>query len=127
MVNDGMTLPVIATMDNGACVELIRGAQLSERVQRKPGTVGCLEQGLFVVQVWQGGEQRDDDLLQELNSRFGVHNSYVASASGSAMDRTLFGITHCVGQAPYDVEQFVEKDANLLDSSFVTQDRKSVV
>ena len=33
-MNDGVTLPAIAAMNNGACVELVRGAQLSERAQR---------------------------------------------------------------------------------------------
>jgi chitin synthase len=33
---DGITLPSVATMNDGACVELLRGAQLNER---NPG--GC--------------------------------------------------------------------------------------
>ena len=125
MVNDGVTLPAIATMDNGACVELIRGAQLSERAQRKPGGVlGVLNKACSSYKSGKGGEQRDEDLLQELHSRFGVHNSYVASGSAAA-DRTLFGINHYAGQASYDVKQFVEKDADLLDSAFVTLLRNS--
>ncbi|KAF9522813.1 P-loop containing nucleoside triphosphate hydrolase protein [Crepidotus variabilis] len=37
IVGDGVALPDIATMDNGACVELLRGATLTEKAQRKPG------------------------------------------------------------------------------------------
>ena len=62
----------------------------------------------------EGGEQPDDDLLQELNSRFGVHNSYVASASSSAADRSCLDQLLC----SYDVKQFVEKDADLFHSTF---------
>ena len=92
MVNDGVTLPAIAAMNNGACIELIRGAQLSEEAQRKPGgLLGVLNKACSSFKSGKGGEQPDDDLLQELNSRFGVHNSYVASASGSAADRSCLG------------------------------------
>ena len=35
MVQDAVALPSISTMDNGACIELLQGAQLSEPLQRK--------------------------------------------------------------------------------------------
>ena len=88
MVNVGVTLPAIAAMNNGASVELIRGAQFTERSQRKPGAL--LGEACSSYTSGEGGEQPDDDLLQELNSRFGVHTSYVASASSSAADNRLF-------------------------------------
>ena len=53
--------------------------------------------------------------------KFRVHASFVSSPSmvGNA-DRTLFGVNHYAGSCTYDVRGFVEKDADLLDSSFVT-------
>ena len=39
LVRDGVTLPPISIMDNAGCVELLWGAQLSERAHRRQG--GC--------------------------------------------------------------------------------------
>ena len=91
MVNVGVTLPAIVARNNGACVELIRGTQLSEGAQRKPG--GLLGGACSSYKSGESGEQPDDDLLQELNSQLSVHNSYVVSASGSAADKSCSGST----------------------------------
>ncbi|KAF9463705.1 glycosyltransferase family 2 protein [Collybia nuda] len=122
MVSDGIALPSIATMDNGACVELLRGGQLSERSQRKPGgMLGMMNKACSSYKSGKGGDHRDEDLLQELVSKFGVHASFVASPSqGGAADRNLFGINHYSGSASYDVTKFVQKDSDLLDSAFVS-------
>ena len=37
MVQYAVSLPSISTMGNGACIELLRGAQLSEPLQKKSG------------------------------------------------------------------------------------------
>lgn len=122
IAGDGISLPNISTMDNGACVELLRGAQLNERSQRKPGgLLGVVNKACSSYKSGKSGDHRDEDLLQEMASKFGVHASYIASPSvGGAQDRFLFGINHYAGSATYDVQGFVEKDSDLLDSAYVT-------
>ena len=119
MVQDAVTLPSISTMDNGACVELLRGAQLNERSQKKPGgLLGVITKACSSYKSGKDGEQRDEELLKDLTSKFTVHASFVA-------DRNLFGINHYAGSASYDVKHFVEKDSDLLDSAFVSLLRDS--
>jgi len=122
LVSDGISLPEVSTMDNGACIELLRGAQLNERSQRKPGgMLGIINKACSSFKSGKSGENRDDELLQELASKYGVHSSFIASPStGGAADRRLFGINHYAGAASYDASNFVEKDADLVDSAFVT-------
>ncbi|KNZ77066.1 Chitin synthase 8 [Termitomyces sp. J132] len=123
--SDGIALPSIATMDNGACIELLRGAQLSERSQRKPGgLLGILNKSSTAFKSGKGGDHRDEDMLQELVTKFGVHASFVANP-GHASEKTLFGINHYSGPVSYDVTSFVERDSDLLDSAFVTLLRNS--
>ncbi|KAF9443985.1 glycosyltransferase family 2 protein [Macrolepiota fuliginosa MF-IS2] len=127
LAGDGITLPNVSTMDNGACVELLRGAQLSERAQRKPGgMLGIINKSCSSYKSGKSGDHRDEDLLQEMASKFGVHASYIASPSISgAQDRFLFGINHYAGSSTYDVSGFIEKDSDLLDSAYVTLLRTS--
>lgn len=127
ITNDGITLPSIATMDNDACVELLRGAQLNERAQRKPGgMLGIMNKACSSYKSGKGGDHRNEDVLQELSSKFGVHASFVASPSqGGSADRNLFGINHYSGSALYDISKFIEKDSDLLDSAFVSLLRNS--
>ncbi|KAF5363873.1 hypothetical protein D9756_000062 [Leucocoprinus leucothites] len=122
IAGDGITLPNISTMDNGACVELLRGAGLNERAQRKPGgLLGVMNKACSSFKSGKSGDHRDSDLLQEMASKFGVHASYIASPSiGGAQDRFLFGINHYAGSSTYDITGFVEKDSDLLDSAYVT-------
>ncbi|PPQ66863.1 hypothetical protein CVT24_008571 [Panaeolus cyanescens] len=127
MVADGVTLPSISTMDNGACVELLRGAQLNERSLKKPGgLLGSINKACSSFKSGKSGDDRDDQLQQELASKYGVHGSFIASPSvGGTSDRRLFGINHYAGAASYDISHFIEKDADLLDSAFVTLLRNS--
>jgi hypothetical protein len=119
MVQDAVTLPSISTMDNGACIELLRGAQLSERMQRKPGgLLGVINKACSSYKAGKDGEQRDDELLKDVTSKFTVHASFVA-------ERNLFGINHYAGPASYDVTHFVEKDSDLLDSASISLLRNS--
>ncbi|KAK0443981.1 glycosyltransferase family 2 protein [Desarmillaria tabescens] len=122
---DGISLPSISTMDNMACVELLRGPQTGERPQRKPGGVlGSLNKACSALKSGKGGDHRNDDLLQDLVTKFGVHASFVASPAG-ATSRTSFGINHYAGSCMYDVKDFIEKDTDLLDSAFVPLLRNS--
>lgn len=92
MLSNEVALPSITTMDNGACIEILRGAQLSEQVQRKPGSfLGIVNfKSCSAFKSGKGGDHRDEDLLQELVSKFGVHASFAANPSQH--DRSLFAI-----------------------------------
>ncbi|KAI0268292.1 glycosyltransferase family 2 protein [Gloeopeniophorella convolvens] len=127
MVGDGVSLPAITTMDNSACVELIRGAQLNERAHKKPaGMLGVISKACSSYKSGKASDKKDEDLLQDLVSRFGVHASFVVSPSVSgASERNLFGINHYAGGCSYDASGFVEKDTDILDSAFVTLLRSS--
>ncbi|EJD01749.1 chitin synthase [Fomitiporia mediterranea MF3/22] len=127
LTGDGITLPPIETMDNSACVELLRGAQLSERAHRKPGgMLGIMNKACSSYKQGKGGDRRDEDMLQDMMTKFGVHASYVASpALGGSADSNLFGINHYAGPCSYDVTHFIEKDTDLLDAGFVTLLRNS--
>ncbi|THH06648.1 hypothetical protein EW145_g3945 [Phellinidium pouzarii] len=127
VTGDGVALPPIETMDNFACVELLRGAQLSERAHRKPGgMLGIINRACSSYKQGKGGESRDEDVLQDMMTKFGVHTSFVASpALGGAADKRLFGINHYAGPCSYDVTSFIEKDSDLFDAGFVTLLRNS--
>ena len=127
VTSDGVSLPVIQTMDNSACVELLRGVGLGERAHRKPsGVLGVMNKACSSYKSGKGGEKRDEDMLQDMMTKFGVHSSFVSSPGmGGAADRNLFGINHYAGPCSYDVTGFIEKDTDLLDAGFVTLLRSS--
>lgn len=127
MTGDGVTLPSVAIMDNSACIELLRGAQLTERAHRKPaGVLGSMSKACSAAKSGKGGDKKDDDLLQDLAARFSTHGSFVGSSNTPGTpDRHSFGINHYAGSCNYDVTDFVEKDGDLLDAAFVTLLRNS--
>ncbi|KAL0070282.1 hypothetical protein AAF712_002774 [Marasmius tenuissimus] len=122
MTSDGISLPAIATMDNSACVELLRGSNVVEKPLRKPGgLLGTMSRAASAHKAGKGSDHRNEDLHQELVTKYGVHASFVASPSqGGAADRGLFGINHYAGTCVYDVRDFVERDTDLVDAAFVT-------
>ncbi|KAG7097579.1 hypothetical protein E1B28_004916 [Marasmius oreades] len=122
MSSDGITLPSISTMDNSACVELLRGSNVVEKPLRKPGgLLGSFNRASSAYKAGKGNEHRNEDLHQELVTKYGVHASFVASPSqGGAADRGLFGINHYAGTCVYNVADFVERDTDLVDAAFVT-------
>ncbi|KAG8937086.1 hypothetical protein FRC02_006286 [Tulasnella sp. 418] len=126
IIQDGISLPSVNTMDNSACVELLRGVQLSDTMPKKPGGIlGVM--GKAATAYRQGkssGDMSKDEqnLLSELVASFGVHASFV---SNPAQDRNVFAINHYAGQCTYDVRGFIEKDADVLDSAFVSLLRQS--
>lgn len=115
---DGISLPAVVVMENAACAELLRGTSASERNSRKPGgLLGVLDKAASSFKSGRDDAQRDDALLQDLTSKFAVHSSFV---SPTPEERRSFGINHYAGSCSYDISSFVEKDADLLDPSFVT-------
>ncbi|TFY68562.1 hypothetical protein EVJ58_g936 [Rhodofomes roseus] len=125
MTRDGVSLPAIATMDNSACIELLRGSQLSERASKKPGGIlGVMNKASSSFKSGKSGEKRDEELLQDLVSKFGVHASFIASPPEQAANMQ-FGINHFAGPCSYDVHGFVEKDTDILDTAFVSLLRNS--
>ena len=118
VTTDGISLPPVVAMENTACIELLRGASVSERGSRKPGgLLGVLDKAAASFKAGRGDAQRDDELLEDLTSKFAVHSSFV---SPTPEDRRSFGINHYAGSCAYDVSSFVEKNADLLDPSFAT-------
>ncbi|KAF9266073.1 glycosyltransferase family 2 protein [Marasmius fiardii PR-910] len=122
MSSDGIALPSISTMDNSACVELLRGSNVVEKPLRKPGgLLGSLHRAATAYKSGKGNDHRNEDLHQELVTKCGVHASFVASpAQGGATDRGLFGINHYAGTCIYEITDFVERDTDLVDAAFVT-------
>ena len=126
LTGDGVTLPAISIMDNAGCVELLRGAQLSERAHRKPGGVlGVVNKSCSSFKSGKSGDKKEEEMLQELVSRFGVHASFIAPGSAEAPDQMTFGVNHYAGSSTYDVRGFIEKDTDILDCAFVTLLRNS--
>ena len=122
ITGDGVFLPEISTMDNGSCVELLRGAVISERAQRKPGgLLGVLNKACSSFKSGKDSESGNGDFAQELSSRDSVHTSF----AGTSDSRRSFGINHYSNSCSYDISQFVEKNADLLDSAFVLLLRNS--
>lgn len=114
---DGISLPRVVAKGNSACAELLRGASVSEHGSKKPGgLLGVLDKAATSLKGGRGDAQRDDELLQDLASKFAVHSSFV---SPTPDDRRSFGINHYAGSCTYDISSFVEKDTDLLDPSFV--------
>ncbi|THH29875.1 hypothetical protein EUX98_g4302 [Antrodiella citrinella] len=129
LTGDGVSLPSISTMDNSACIELLRGAQLSERAHRKPsGILGVMNKACSSAKSGKGGDKRDEDMLQELTAKFGNHASFISSATtavSGVSERHMFGVNHYAGPCSYEVTNFVEKDVDIVDSAFVTLLRNS--
>jgi len=127
IVGDGIPLPTVAILDNSACIELLRGTQLSERATRKPaGMLGILSKACSSYKSGKAGDRKADELHQDLVSKYGVHASFVASPSqGGENDRRLFGINHYAGSCSYDISSFIEKDSDTLDTAFVSLLRRS--
>ncbi|KZO98083.1 glycosyltransferase family 2 protein [Calocera viscosa TUFC12733] len=128
MTADEIALPSIATMDNGACIEMLRGVVTVDFPQKKPGgMLAVLGKACSNVNKGKAGERPDEELLQELVNKFGVHGSFVASPGPNTQpaDRMLFGINHYSGMCTYDVHSFVERDRDIVDSSLVMLLRRS--
>lgn len=127
VTSDGVSLPSIVTVDNSACVELLRGAQISQWAARKPGgLLGIMNKASSAYKSGKTGDKKAEDMLQDFVAKFGVHTSFIASPSqAGTSERNLFGVNHYWGTCSYDVTHFIEKDADVLDVALVTLLRSS--
>lgn len=124
LIADGNSLPAIIAADNSACAELLRGPYTTQKTSRKPGgLLGIVDKAVISFKSGRAGDRRDDELLRDLGAKFGVHSSFVAAQITDG--RRSFGINHYAGPCSYDISNFVEKDADLLDPAFVTLLRSS--
>ncbi|KDQ15535.1 glycosyltransferase family 2 protein [Botryobasidium botryosum FD-172 SS1] len=124
VVSDGVAIPLIQTMDNSGCIELLRGVGLGDSAQRKPaGLLGLMAKASAASKQGKSSENEDEDLLREMVTQFGSHASFVANPSGGQQapltSRGMFGINHYAGNCTYDIKGFVECDADMIDSAFV--------
>ncbi|EIW83186.1 glycosyltransferase family 2 protein [Coniophora puteana RWD-64-598 SS2] len=121
---DGIPLPQVEVLDNAACTELLRGPYSVARNSRKPsGLLGVADKASSSYKSGKGGESRNDDLLQEMSAKFGMHTSFVKPSSPD--EKRSFSIKHYVGPCSYDTSNFVEKNADIIDPAFVTLLRES--
>ncbi|GAW07447.1 glycosyltransferase family 2 protein [Lentinula edodes] len=76
IVSDGVSIPAISTTDNTACVEMLRW-QLPDKVQRKPGgLLSLMNKAPSAHKQGKGNsDQRNEDLSQEMQAKFGVHKA----------------------------------------------------
>ncbi|KAK7436106.1 hypothetical protein VKT23_019308 [Stygiomarasmius scandens] len=72
---------------------------LPEKPQRKPGGVlAIVNKAASSFKSGKAGDHRNEDMLQDLVTKFGVHVSFITSPNvGAALDRTQFGINHYAG------------------------------
>lgn len=125
LLADGVRLPRVLTMDNSACIELLRGGLLgSSKLARKPrGALGVLAD----VGEQIKGEDRDEvkarTVVSHLSTAFGRHASFVTHpATGLGpipLEGRMFGINHYAGQVSYDATDFIDHNADVLDKQLV--------
>lgn len=120
---DGISLPTVTAISNFACAELLQGCSTNERNSRKPGGIlGVIDKAVNSYKSGRGDSRRNNELLQDLTSKFSTHPSFVPPPPD---DRNIFTIKHFAGTCAYDVSSFVERDADLFDPLFVSILRSS--
>lgn len=133
---DGIQVPRPLTMDNSACLEMLRGgvlqSQTSHLATRPLGLLGVLDDVGVSVDPDTTHEpvtRQDADLLATMTRVCGVHASFVANPlasttrtplTGGNTRRHAFGINHYAGSCNYDIAHFVEKNADIIDSQLVS-------
>ncbi|KZV86256.1 P-loop containing nucleoside triphosphate hydrolase protein [Exidia glandulosa HHB12029] len=103
MAHDGISVPSVVTVDNAACVELLRGVRERGLVKHK-GVVGAISRS---------------------STAFRQGKSSSSSVGGGDELTLRFGIKHYAGSCAYDARNFVERDADVLDPALVSLLRAS--
>ncbi len=77
LISDGINLPSITTMDNSGCVQLLKGAPIPEKVQKRPeGMLGTFHKAAISFKSGKN-TTKDEELLADLVSKYGTHSSFV--------------------------------------------------
>ena len=124
-LGDGLRLPPVVTMDNAACMELVRGGLIgSARLAKTPsGLLWVLAKASDILKGEEKDEDKADQLLDQLTTSYGRHASFVVNPGVGVgllpAERHKFGINHYAGQCSYDATDFVDRNADVLDRQFV--------
>ncbi|PKK79481.1 hypothetical protein RhiirC2_825484 [Rhizophagus irregularis] len=127
IIQDGISLPNITTMDNNGCVELLRGnkSDNARNSSSSSGSTKVIRGGLISVldsecAKVQSGEGASDDskLLSTLKNTFSNHHSFVSNPKTSSKSGA-FGINHFAGSVTYTVDQFIDKNLDNLGPDFI--------
>jgi chitin synthase len=124
VVQDGLSLPPVESIDRSQSrLELLRGGLLGGKNDRKPG--GVL--GAIAKAASSAKKGKDDrDWLTSVRDRFRTSSALVANGPQLPANSNLFGVNHFAGPVIYDASDFVDADADLIDSEFVALLRSSV-
>ncbi|KAJ3550343.1 hypothetical protein NMY22_g546 [Coprinellus aureogranulatus] len=129
---------------SGSTVEMLRGpVDHSRKLGGVMGVIGKASSAFKSKAI----ETRDADLVKEMGDRVGsayssvfqlerdsvlspssshrLSNSHHMATLGGGATSTSFTVQHFAGPVTYTAQSFVEKDADLLDASFVTLLRSS--
>ena len=125
MADDGIRLPEVATEDNAACIEVLRGGPLDiKRLETVPeGIFGVLNSSRSDTPAMADDEEAKG-LVWELNRTFGHNPSYLPNSASLAglqqahRDR-MFGINHFAGTCNYDARDFTKKNTDIIDRQLV--------
>ncbi len=120
---DGVELPSVVTMDNAACVELLRGGVImrgSRHLGGKPGGVcGLLEAASGKAEANEEADailRHDEEMVDDLFRYFGRHTSLFRPQQAR---KTMFGVNHYAGPVIYDAANFIDRNTDVLDAQFV--------
>lgn len=144
MKMDGIEMPSVLTMDNAACLELLRGGFVSPQTSKlgiKPrGLLGLMDRACTDAQPRRerddgNGSEQDEQLKRDMAQSYGMHGSFMASPPALGMDassrasmqshhsesrRHLFGINHYSGSCIYDVNGFVDGNKDIIDAQLIS-------
>ncbi|KAJ9124372.1 hypothetical protein QFC22_001172 [Naganishia vaughanmartiniae] len=133
-VQDGVRFPEIMTMDNTACMELLRGGPLEPRTRtlasRPAGLLDLLDRASEHSQRTDHHADevspQDQMLVDEMNRLFSSHSSFVANPTTSNATRQhSFAINHYAGPCAYDVTHFIERNTDVIDAQLINLLRSS--
>jgi chitin synthase len=129
---DGIELPHVVTMDNSACIEMLRGGLIEGRTQRlasRPlGLLGVFDEAGVAIDPERGFQdvtRQDEQLLSVMTRTCGVHASFIPNPPATTGRKLMFGINHYAGACTYDMSHFVERNADIVDAQIVSMLRAS--
>ncbi|KAI9309037.1 chitin synthase [Cunninghamella echinulata] len=124
MINDGLSIPPLMTMDNVGCLEFLIGKEKyitysHHKVMHKSaqlglgGIMGIMNRDCAKYQTG-ATDATEANFLANLQRQYGSHPSFAKSGYAYA-----FGINHFSGTVHYTVDAFLEKNLDDLSPDFV--------